>query len=171
MKGYKQAAAILACYPLQYPPAEAQTRTMLERFGPKTNPNGPAMTDSIEGLLWARIGEPDTGYEEWRKGWVDFTRHPLMTFSEKRKSARTYFATGAGGALQTVLYGFAGLRLDDAKATGALWSRTFPGGKALSVKPNLPKGWKRIRLKGLSLPDGRYDFDITPGKVSVAKLP
>ena len=171
VRGYKQAAAILACYPLQYPPAEAQTRTMLERFGPKTNANGPAMTDSIEGLLWARIGEPERGYDEWRKGWVDFTRHPLMMFSEKRNSARTYFATGAGGALQTVLYGFAGLRLDYGKAKGALWSRPLSGATMLSVKPSLPKAWKRVRLRGISLPDGRYDFDITPGGVSVAKVP
>lgn len=170
VKGYKQAAAVLACYPLQYPPAEAQTKTMLERFAPKTNANGPAMTDSIHALLWARIGEPGKGYEEWRKGWFDFTRHPLMMFSEKRKSARTYFATGAGGSLQTVLYGFAGLRLDYKEATGAAWSRPLAGGKMLSVKPSLPPNWKRVRLRGITLPDGRYDFDIAPGKVSVAKV-
>ena len=170
VKGYKQAAAVLACYPLQYPPAEAQTKTMLERFAPKTNPNGPAMTDSIHALLWARIGEPDKGYAEWRKGWFDFTRHPLMMFSEKRKQARTYFATGAGGSLQSVLYGFAGLRLDYKAATGAAWSRPLAGGKMLSVKPSLPKEWKRVRLRGVALPDGRYDFDIAPGKVSVAKV-
>ena len=142
---------------------------MLERFAPKTNANGPAMTDSIHGLLWARIGEPDKGYDEWRKGWVDFTRHPLLTFSEKRNAARTYFATGAGGSLQTVLYGFAGLRLDYRKADGILWSRPLADGAMLSVKPSLPKAWKRVRLKGLTLPDGRYTFDIQPGKVSVAK--
>ncbi|RYG26984.1 glycoside hydrolase family 65 protein [bacterium] len=169
VKGYKQAAAVLACYPLQYPPAEAQTRTMLERFAPKTNPNGPAMTDSIHGLLWARIGEPQKGYEEWRKGWYDFTRHPLMMFSEKRRSARTYFATGAGGSLQTVLYGFAGLRLDYNKAKDAAWSRPLAGGKMLSVKPSLPPNWKRVRLRGISLPDGVFTFDIEPGKVSVVK--
>ena len=170
VKGYKQAAAILACYPLQYPPAEAQTKTMLERFGPKTNANGPAMTDSIEGLLWARIGEPEKGYEEWRKGWVDFTRNPLLTFSEKRKQARTYFATGAGGSLQTVLFGFAGMRLDYKKADGALWSHPLAGGEMLSVRPSLPKAWKRVRLRGITLPDGRYNFDIVPGKVTVAKV-
>ena len=167
--GYKQAAAILACYPLQYPPAEAQTRAMLERFGPKTIANGPAMTDSIEGLLWARAGDPARGYDEWRKGWVDFTRHPLLTFSEKRKSARTYFATGAGGALQTVLYGFAGLRIDDRKAPGALWSHPLLGGKVLSVRPALPPAWKGVHLKGIALPDGRYDLEIAPGKVTVKK--
>ncbi len=169
VRGYKQAAAVLACYPLQYPPAEAQTRTMLERFAPKTNANGPAMTDSIHGLLWARIGEPERGYDAWRKGWVDFTRHPLLTFSEKRNVARTYFATGAGGSLQTVLYGFAGLRLDYRKADGAFWSRPLADGAMLSVKPSLPKAWKRVRLKGLTLPDGRYTFDIRPGKVSAVK--
>ncbi len=166
---YKQAAAVLACYPLQYPPAEAQTKTMLERFGPKTIANGPAMTDSIEGLLWARVGEPQKGYDEWRKGWVDFTRHPLMMFSEKRRSARTYFATGAGGALQTVLYGFAGLRIDDRKAAGALWNHPLLGGKTLSLRPSLPPGWKGVKLKGVTLPDGRYSFDIAPGKVTAKK--
>jgi len=169
IKGYKQAAALLACYPLQYPPAEAQTKVMLDRFAPQVIKNGPAMTDSIHGLLYARIGEPQKGYDEWRKGWVDFTRHPLMMFSEKRNSARTYFATGAGGSLQTVLFGFAGLRLDYKKATDAAWSHPLAGGKMLSVKPSLPPSWKRVRLRGISLPDGRYDFVIEPGKVSVVK--
>lgn len=168
-KGYKQAAALLACYPLQYPPAEAQTKTMLERFVPNTIANGPAMTDSIHGLLYARIGDPQKGYDEWRKGWVDFTRHPLLMFSEKRKAARTYFATGAGGSLQTVLFGFAGLRLDYKKAADAVWSHPLAGGKMLSVKPSLPPSWKRVRLRGISLPDGRYDFVIEPGKVSAVK--
>lgn len=169
VKSYKQAAAVLACYPLQYPPAEAETKTMLERFAPKTIENGPAMTDSIHGLLWARIGEPDKGYEAWRKGWVDFTRQPLLLFSEKRRSPRTYFATGAGGSLQTVLYGFAGLRLDYKKVADAAWSRALLGERILSIRPNLPPQWHGIRLKGIALPDGRYDFDIRPGNVSVTK--
>ena len=69
-----------------------------------------------------------------------------------------------------MLYGFAGLRLDYRKANGALWSHPLAGERMLSVKPNLPKAWKRIRLKGIALPDGRYDLDITPGKVNVAKV-
>ena len=69
VKGYKQAAAVLACYPLQYPPAEAQTKVMLERFAPKVNANGPAMTDSIHAsALGARSGSRTRGTRSGGRG-------------------------------------------------------------------------------------------------------
>ena len=42
-----------------------------------------------------------------------FVRPPYFSFSEKRTRDNLQFLTGAAGALQSVLYGFAGLSLQD----------------------------------------------------------
>jgi len=167
MRGYKQAAAVLSIYPLQYPPAEAQVKPMMDRFADKAIKNGPAMTDSIHALIWARLGEADKAYDEWRDGWQPFVKPPFLLFSEKRNQSRTYFTTGAAGCLQTVLYGFAGLRIDSKPAPGAQWSMPLKNGQILSIAPHLPKAWKKLTLKNLTILDRRFTFEIANGKVNV----
>jgi trehalose/maltose hydrolase-like predicted phosphorylase len=167
LRGYKQAAAVLATYPLQYPPAEAQARAMMERFADKTIENGPAMSDSVHALIWARLGEREKAYATWRDSWVPFTRHPLMLFSEKRRRSETYFTTGAGGALQTVLLGFLGMRLDSKKESGSAWSSKLPSGAWLSTKPNLPKEWKSVKFRNFAVAGKRYTMTASSDAVSV----
>lgn len=161
LRSYKQAAAVLAIYPLQFPEAEAQARTMMERFEDKVTKNGPAMTDSIHALIWARLGETEKAYIAWKRSWRDFVKGPFLNFSEKRSKDSSYFYTGAGGCLQTVLYGFLGFRLDSKQAPDAVWSKQCPG-NWLSIKPNLPKAWKSITLKGFSFQGQRYTLTVTP---------
>lgn len=147
LKSYKQAAAVLAIYPLQHSQAEAEAAAMMERFADKVTSNGPAMSDSVHALIWARLGERQRAYTTWRKSWQDFTQHPLLLFSEKRKKDVTYFLTGAGGCLQTVLYGFGGFRIDSRQDPDANWSKQLKGGHWLTLRPNLPPEWRRIVFK------------------------
>ena len=170
IRSYKQAAAVLAIYPLQFPGAEKQAKTMMERFEEKVIKNGPAMSDSVHATIWARLGEPDRAYTTWRKSWQDFTQHPLLMFSEKRTKDVTYFTTGAGGCLQTVLYGFAGLRIDDHKPThnGAI---PLKNGYYLSIKPNLPKAWKSLKIRGLKIMELSYRLEITGDQYTLALEP
>lgn len=167
MRSYKQAAAVLTVFPLQEPEAEREAGLMIERFADKVIKNGPAMTDSVHATILARLGRTEEAYAEWREGWVDFKQHPLMLFSEKRRNERTYFTTGAGGALQTVLYGFLGLRLDDVRPEGASWSKPLKNGYWASIRPNLPPQWKRLRVKGLKLLDKTYDVEVVGQRVTV----
>ncbi len=160
VRTYKQAAAVLGVFPLQDPLIEPQARQMLERFAPKVIKNGPAMSDSVHSVIWSRLGEPEKAYAAWRKSWQKFTNHPLMLFSEKRSSARTYFTTGAGGSLQSVLYGFAGLRISNTKAKSAKWQIPLKEGFWLSCNPALPKEWKSMNLKGLRILGNTYDLEI-----------
>ncbi len=169
LRAYKQAAAVLAIYPLQYPTAEREARAMMERFADKVSPNGPAMSDSVHALIWARLGETDKAYATWRKSWQDFTRAPLMLFSEKRNQAETYFTTGAAGCLQTVLFGFLGFRVDTIKESGAQWSKKLNGGRWLSIRPNLPKAWKSVKFKNFCLLGKRYTLSATHNSVQVTQ--
>lgn len=97
-----------------------------------------------------------------------------MLFSEKRRQSRTYFTTGAAGSLNAVLYGFAGIRLDEHEPQNVIWKRKLRGKRWISITPHLPKAWKQITLRGVSLPsatdDVREKFDITlgPNRVSVS---
>ena len=64
-------------------------------------------------------------------------RPPFGAMSETATADDPYFATGAGGMLQTVLFGFGGLHLTD---------------KGIEQKnPILPKQWKSLTIKGVGL--------------------
>ena len=169
VRSYKQAAAVLAIYPLQYHKAEEQAKVMMERFADKVTPNGPAMSDSVHALIWARIGEDEKAYTTWRKSWMEFTDHPLMLFSEKRRKAVTYFTTGAAGCLQTVIYGFLGFRIDSGQVPDPQWEKELHGGRWLTVKPNLPKSWKKVTLKNFTVLGQRYTLTATHDRVDVTQ--
>lgn len=166
-RGYKQAAAVLSIFPLQYPEAERQARVMMERFETKVSKNGPAMTDAIHATIWARLGEKEKAYDAWKRAWEPFVRGPQMMFSEKRSSDRTYFYTGAAGCLNTVLYGFAGFRFDEKPAEGALWKKQLKSGWWISCKPQLPPKWKSLRISPMIFDGVKYNVEVRIDAVQV----
>ena len=166
-RGYKQAAAVLSIFPLQYPPAEKQARVMMERFEGKVSKNGPAMSDAIHATIWARLGEKEKAYDAWKRSWEPFVKGPQMLFSEKRSSERTYFYTGAAGCLNTVIYGFAGFRFDDKPLDGAVWKKKLKSGWWLSCKPCLPPKWESLMINPMIIDGQKYRVEITPEKVTI----
>lgn len=168
-KGYKQAAGVLAIYPLQYPQAEKEAKQMMDRFSDKVTKNGPAMTDSVHSVIWSRLGNSDKAYEAWKDSWESFTRGPLLLFSEKRSKPMAYFVTGAAGSLQSVVYGMLGFRIDYVKESGAAWtSKLQNGNRWLSIKPNLPKAWKSVKFKNFTLGKRRYSLTVTQTAATVS---
>ena len=160
LRSYKQAAAILSIYPLQYPPAEASAPAMMDRFASKVIKNGPAMSDSLDALIWARLRDP-RAYDAWKRSWQDFTKEPLMLFSEKRVPSANYFTTGAAGSLQAVLYGFLGFRIDSGHPPDAVWLNKLLGASVLSLRPNLPPQWKAVKLTNFSVLGKTYTLTVT----------
>ena len=88
-------------------------------------------------------------------------------FSESRSEDRTVFVTGAGGCLQTVLYGFAGFRIDYQQNPDAKWSMRLRDGGWLNVSPRLPTVWKRITLRGVEILCKKLTFVISDERVQV----
>lgn len=166
-KGYKQAAALLAVFPLQDPEVEKEARLMMERYADKVIDNGPAMTHSIHATIWARLGETGKAYEEWSRSWKPYTRHPLLLFSEKRRRTETYFLTGAGGSLQTVLYGFAGIRISEEEPQEVAWKERLRPGPWISIQPNLPRTWRSITLRNIYAGSKVFSFNISHEGVQV----
>ena len=89
----------------------------------------------------------------------DFLRGPFLIFNEKR--SKTYdnacFVTGCGGTIQSVLYGFAGLRIGN-KPDG--FKELLPD---LYIKPCLPPKWKKLEIKNLQWRGKSYDLVVSQG--------
>lgn len=168
LKEYKQAAALLAVYPLQDPAAEKEASKMLERFAGKVIKNGPAMSHAIDATVRARFGDVEQAYKEWRQSWVPYTTDGDM-FREKASSTkdRTYFYTGAAGALQTVIYGFGGARISPTP-TNSKDEIKLPSGRYLTFKPRLPKSWQKISLTDIKIGAKTYDFILTNGNAQIS---
>lgn len=163
VRAYKQVAGLLAVYPLQYPPAVAQAKEMLDRFGNKTIPNGPAMSTSINCLIEARIGQESRAYADWNKAWQTYCNNPLLLFAEKPNGTQTYFQTGAAGCLQAFLYGFLGFTIDSVRPLGAQWSQKLQGGYWFGISPHLPLKWKHVSLSPFWILGKPYRLEISNG--------
>jgi trehalose/maltose hydrolase-like predicted phosphorylase len=132
----KQADANLLAYPLNEITDGQAIRRDLEYYGPRVDPvNGPAMTKSVLAILYERIGMPDDAYRLFKSSYVPNQRPPFGAMAETPTSNNPYFATGVGGSLQTMLYGFGGLELTD------------EGFKQKATR--LPDGWKSLTLTGV----------------------
>ncbi|WP_321281453.1 glycosyl hydrolase family 95 catalytic domain-containing protein [Marinifilum fragile] len=131
----KQADVNLLAYPLEIVTDLKAIRKDLEYYEHKMAPEGPAMSHSILSVLYSRMGEAEKAYELFKRAYVPNKRKPFGALSESAYSNNPYFATGAGGMLQAVIFGFGGLHLTD---------------KGIEQKnPCLPKQWKRLTIKGV----------------------
>jgi trehalose/maltose hydrolase-like predicted phosphorylase len=118
----KQADTVLLIYPLELPmPAQVAAST-LDFYAERTDPDGPAMTDSIHAIDAAEIGEPGCATHTYLMRSVDpFIREPFAQFVEARgdkagsldplAGAPAFnFLTGHGGFAQVFTNGLTGLR-------------------------------------------------------------
>ncbi len=131
----KQADVNLLAYPLNIITDFAAIKRDLEYYEPKMAPEGPAMSHSVLSVLYARLGEADKAFELFKRAYMPNKRAPFGALSESAYSNNPYFATGAGGILQFVIFGFGGLHLTD--------------NGIVQKNPCLPKQWKKLTIKGV----------------------
>lgn len=132
----KQADANLLGYPLGLITDTAQLRRDLDYYAERIDQeNGPAMSYAIFSVQYARLGDRDRAYAFFRRSFEPHLREPFGVLAETPTSQNPYFATGAGGLLQSVVCGFGGLQIS---ADG------------ISQLPSvLPKHWRRLTIKGV----------------------
>ncbi len=131
----KQADVNLLSFPLDFITDRAQMEKDLKYYEPKMAPDGPAMGFSVLATLYARLGNQEKASQIFRKSYEPNKVPPFGVLAETAGGTNPYFATGAGGMLQAVLFGFGGLQIGPAGITQ---------GKTL-----LPQGWKSLELKGV----------------------
>lgn len=107
----KQADAVMLTYPWEYPMPATVAAADLNYYAPRTDPNGPSMTDSIHAIDTMALHLPGcASYTLIRRSLDPFIRPPFEQMSETRTGGAFNFLTGTGGFLQTFLYGFTGFR-------------------------------------------------------------
>ncbi len=135
-EGIKQADVNLLSYPLKQITDAAQIKKDLEYYETRIpNEGTPAMTQAVFTTLYARMGNPEKAYHWFKESYTPNLNPPFRIIAETKGGTNPYFATGAGGVLQSLLMGFGGL---DITSTGIV-----------QLKTSLPKQWKSLTLTGV----------------------
>jgi len=135
-EGIKQADVNLLSYPLKQITDVAQIKKDLEYYETRVpNEGTPAMTQAVFTTLYARLGNTEKAYHWFKESYVPNLNPPFRVVAETKGGTNPYFATGAGGIIQSLLMGFGGL---DITPTGIV-----------QLKTSLPKEWKSLTLTGV----------------------
>ena len=149
----KQADAVLLTYPWEYPQPRAVDRSDLDYYTPRYDPDGPAMTDSVNSIVAAQLGQGCADYTYTVRSLLPFVKPPYEQFTEARSGQGVFtFLTGEGGFLQEFLYGYTGLRW---RADG------------IHLDPTLPPQLPGLSLVGLHWQGRTFDVVIKPETTTV----
>jgi len=139
----KQADVNLLAFPLKTITSSSQIKKDLEYYEIRVPEKGtPAMTQAIFALLYSRIGNSEKAYKFFKEAYVPNLNPPFRVIAETKGGTNPYFATGAGGVLQSLLMGFGGL---DITAEGII-----------QIDSKLPSKWKSIKITGVGLEKKTY---------------
>ncbi|HEY9343376.1 MAG TPA: glycoside hydrolase family 65 protein [Hanamia sp.] len=133
----KQADVNLLAYPLNEITDPQQIKKDLEYYESLIAEGSPAMTHAIFTILHARLNEPVKAWKAFEQSFIPNKKNPFGVLAETAGGTNPYFATGAGGFLQSVLMGFGGLDIT-------------PGG-IVQVKTSLPPTWKSLTITGVGM--------------------
>ena len=134
-EGIKQADVNLLSYPLKQITDIAQIKKDLEYYETRVpNEGTPAMTQAVFTTLYARLGNTEKAYHWFKESYVPNLNPPFRVIAETKGGTNPYFATGAGGIVQSLLMGFGGLDIT-------------PNG-IVQLKTSLPAQWKSLTITG-----------------------
>lgn len=135
-EGIKQADANLLSYPLTEVTDPVAIKKDLEYYSTRVpNEGTPAMTQAIFTLLYARLGDGAKAFHFFQDAYLPNLNPPLRVIAETKGGTNPYFATGAGGIIQSVLMGFGGLEITPQGIT--------------QLKSALPPHWKKLTITGV----------------------
>lgn len=71
------------------------------------------MTHAIFALLYSRLGNAEKSYELFKYSFTNNMLKPFGVLAETQFGTNPYFLTGAGGVIQSVIFGYAGIDITD----------------------------------------------------------
>ncbi|GHG78729.1 discoidin domain-containing protein [Streptomyces griseocarneus] len=161
----KQADTVLLMYPLEWPMPTGAAAGTLDYYAQRTDPDGPAMTDSVHAIAAAGTGEPGCStYTYLQRSIRPFVRGPFAQFSEARGAKAGAedplagtpahdFLTGKGGFLQTFTNGLTGMRMREDR---------------LHLDPMLPPQLSHgVTLRGMRWQGRTYDIELGAHRTTV----
>ena len=149
----KQADVVMLQYPWEHPMPPEVARNDLDYYAPRTDPDGPSMTDSIHAIAHAALGTPGSvSYDFMRRSVDPFVRGPFNQFAEGRNGGVFTFTTGHGGFVQIFLYGFSGMR----------WREDI-----VRLDPFLPSQLDGLTLRRMLWQGRAFDVAIGPERTTI----
>jgi trehalose/maltose hydrolase-like predicted phosphorylase len=137
-EGIKQADVNLLAYPLKSITEPGQIEKDLKYYETRVpNEGTPAMTQAIFALLYSRLGNGNKAYRFFKEAYEPNLNPPFRVIAETKGGTNPYFATGAGGIIQSLLMGFGGLNIT-------------PAG-VVQIKSKLPDNWKSLTITGVGV--------------------
>jgi trehalose/maltose hydrolase-like predicted phosphorylase len=137
-EGIKQADANLLSYPLKEVTDQAKMKQDLEYYSKRVPDEGtPAMTQGVFALLYARLGDGEKAFHWFKEAYIPNLNPPFRVIAETKGGTNPYFATGAGGIIQSMLMGFGGLEITPKGIT--------------QIKSKLPSKWKSLTITGAGI--------------------
>lgn len=116
----KQADVTLLGFPLDYQNITKEQRLAdLKYYEPMYAADGPAMTESMHSVAWLELDEAESA-DKWFKQSQANMQKPFNVWTESKSPNQHFsftdegcynFLTGAGGFIQSIIYGFGGLRI------------------------------------------------------------
>ena len=132
----KQADVCLLAFPLGVITDRTQIRRDLEYYlATVPRKRTPAMSKSIYSILYARLGDRERAEYFFRDSYLPNLNPPFRVIAEFDGGSNPYFITGAGGTLQSLLFGFGGLEIAE---------EGIRAGRGV-----LPAAWRSLTLKGV----------------------
>eukprot|EP01132_Coremiostelium_polycephalum_P008602 gene8602-10589_t len=150
-KTVKQADVILLGFPLMYNMTKQTRLNDLLYYEPITDPNGPAMTHSMFVVGWLEVGRNDKAALEWPLSYAN-SKAPFGVWCETPQGGTVNFITGAGGWLQSLIFGFGGLRI---KSTD------------FQFTPQLPPDTTSMKIKDVHYLGAKFDVFCSENEISV----
>lgn len=137
-EGIKQGDVNLLSYPLKEVSDPVQVKKDLEYYETRVPTEGtPAMTQAIFALLYSRLGDGEKAHHFLQDSYLPNLNPPFRVIAETKGGTNPYFATGAGGIVQSLLMGFGGLEITPSGIT--------------QIKSSLPKKWKKLTITGVGI--------------------
>ena len=130
--------------------ADSTKRNDLRIYEPLTDPNGPGMTWCIHSIVYGDIGDYRNSDRLFEKGYMDYVKGAFKTWYEGYGDfgGVSYFITGVGGFLQSIINGYGGLRI---------------GPDGLLIKsPRVLPNTTRLVVRRIAFMSSRLTVDVSP---------
>ena len=133
----KQADVNLLAYPLNVITDKDQILRDLKYYQDKVPYNDtPAMTQAIFALLYSRLGNVKNANYWFKESYEHHLLPPFRVMAETKGGTNPYFITGAGGILQSIIMGFAGVTIEN-------------DGSIKQEESSMPSHWNKLIIKGV----------------------